>query len=287
MVHFNKIIDYNSFIGYKKPKKEIIDVVRYADCNDLRLTCSGLTSDFYMIAFKQNMSDLKWFGNTEYDTKSGFLYFIKPNQIHQWEVKEPWTGYHILISPLLLQEYNIDFSFLQYEINEALFLTEDEQIQIENLYIQLFDEYQKDNYELDILIAYCNLIFAHVVKFYKRQFYSRQPLYNKIVVEFKKQLNVFYVENKSQLPAVHYFADKLNLSTNYFGDLIKHHTGKTPSEIIQNKIIMEAKLQLLSTDKTIAEIGYDLGFEYPTYFTRFFKKLTDLTPSEFKITKSK
>lgn len=131
------------------------------------------------------------------------------------------------------------------------------------------------------------MIFAHVVKFYKRQFYSRQPLYNKIVVEFKKQLNVFYVENKSQLPAVHYFADKLNLSTNYFGDLIKHHTGKTPSEIIQNKIIMEEKLQLMSTDKTIAEIGYDLGFEYPTYFTRFFKKLTDLTPSEFKITKSK
>jgi AraC-like DNA-binding protein len=72
---------------------------------------------------------------------------------------------------------------------------------------------------------------------------------------------------------LHFFADKLNLSTNYFWDLIKHHTGKTPSEIIQNKIIMEAKLQLMSTDKTIAEIGYDLGFEYPTYFTRLSKKL--------------
>jgi AraC-like DNA-binding protein len=71
---------------------------------------------------------------------------------------------------------------------------------------------------------------------------------------------MFFAENKNQLPAVHFFADKLNLSTNYFGDLIKHHTGKTPSEIIQNKIIME--VQLMSTDKTIAEIGYDLGFEY-------------------------
>ena len=112
MVHFTKIIDYNTFIGYKKPKKELIDVVRYDDCNDLRLSCSGLTSDFYMIAFKQNMSDLKWFGNTEYDSKSGFLYFIKPGQVHQWEVQEAWTGYHILISPVLLQEDNIDFSFL-------------------------------------------------------------------------------------------------------------------------------------------------------------------------------
>jgi AraC-like DNA-binding protein len=99
-------------------------------------------------------------------------------------------------------------------------------------------------------------------------------------------LNVFYAENKSQLPAVHFFADKLNLSTNYFGDLIKHHTGKTPSEIIQNKIIMEAKLQLMSTDKTIAEIGYDLGFEYqPTSLD--FQKLTDLTPSQFKMNKGR
>jgi hypothetical protein len=115
--------------------------------------------------------------------KIRFLYFIKPNQIHQWDVKEPWTGYHILISPLLLQEYNIDFSFLQYEINEALFLTEDEQIQIENLYKSLM------NTKRQLRIRYLNCLlqfdFFHVVKFYKRQFYSRQPLYNKIVVEFK------------------------------------------------------------------------------------------------------
>jgi AraC-like DNA-binding protein len=81
---------------------------------------------------------------------------------------------------------------------------------------------------------------------------------------------MFFMLKISQLPCT-FFADKLNLSTNYFGDLIKHHTGKTPSEIIQNKI-MEAKLQLMSTDKTI-EIGYDLGFEYPTYFTRLSKNL--------------
>jgi hypothetical protein len=85
------------------------------------------------------MSDLKWFGNTEYDTKSGF-YFINPNQIHQWDVKEPWTGYHILISPLLLQSTILTLVFYNMKLMK-LFLTEDEQIQIENLYIQ--DEYQK------------------------------------------------------------------------------------------------------------------------------------------------
>lgn len=282
MQHFNNIKDYNNFIGYGKPKKDFIDVVKYNDHKELRLKCSGLTSDFYMMAFKRNMTDLEWFGNTKFDTKSGFLYFIKPNQIHKWDVKERWEGLHILVSPILLAEYNIDFSFFQYEINEALFLTEDEQLQIEHLYTQIFNEYIKDNYELDLLIAYCNLVFTYIDKCYKRQFNTRQHLYNKIVLEFKKLLESYYLNNLNELPSVHYFAEKLNLSTNYFGDLVKHNTGKTASEIIQDKIITEAKIQLQSTDKTIAEIGYTLGFEYPTYFARLFKKHIGKTPSQFR-----
>lgn len=282
MEHFNSIKKYNQYIGYRTPKKELIDVIHYDDFDKLRLQCDGLTSDFYMMAFKRNMTDLQWFGNTQFDTSSGFLYFIKPNQVHQWKVEKPWQGYHILVSPILLQEYNIDFSFFQYEINEALFLTEDEQLQIENLYRQVIEEYQKDNYELDLLIAYCNLIFTYVGKCYKRQFDTRQPLYNKIVVEFKKLLNTYYTQHPKSLPSVRYFAEQLNLSTNYFGDLIKHHTQKTASEIIQEKIISEAKNRIQNTDKTIAEIGYDLGFEYPTYFARMFKKHLGKTPSQFR-----
>lgn len=282
MQHFKNIKNYNNFIGYNKPKKDLIDVVKYSDSEKLRLSCSGITSEFYMMAFKRNMTDLQWYGNTEFDTKSGFLYFIRPDQIHKWEVKEAWEGYHILISPILLKEYNIDFSFFQYEIKEALFLTEEEQLQIENLYTQIFNEYNKDNYELDLLVAYCNLVFTYIGKCYKRQFETRQPLYNNIVVQFKKLLDTYYTERLNELPSVQYFAEKLNLSTNYFGDLIKHNTDKTASEIIHDKIITEAKIKLKSTDKTIAEIGYNLGFEYPTYFARLFKKNTGKTPSQFR-----
>jgi len=282
MHHFKNIKAYNDYIGYSRPKKDLIDVVRYEDSKNLRLSCSGLTSDFYMMAFKRNMTDLKWFGNTEYDTKSGFLYFIKPDQVHHWDVEMPWKGYQILISPVLLQEYKIDFNFFQYEITEALFLTGDEQIQIENLYRQILKEYRKDTYELNLLMAYCNLIFTYVEKCYKRQFSTRQPLYNKIVVEFKKLLHAYYSSAPKVLPSVHYFAEELNLSTNYFGDLIKHNTGKTASEIIQEHIIAEAKRQLQSTDKSIAEIAYTLGFDYPTYFGRLFKKHTGKTPTQFR-----
>ncbi|WP_233565274.1 AraC family transcriptional regulator [Aquimarina sp. AD10] len=282
MQYFNTIKEYNQFIGYGSPKKELIDVVHYDDFPELRLSCKGLKSDFYMIAFKRGMTDLEWYGNTEFDTKSGFCYFIKPDQTHKWEVKKPWKGYHILISPILLQEHNIDFSFFQYEINEALFLSEDEQSQIETLYKQVLTEYRKDNYALDLIMAYCNLICTYISKCYKRQFDTREPLYNKIVVEFKKQLNSYYAGNPQQLPSVNYFADKLNLSTNYFGDLIKHNLGKTATEIIHSKIIAEAKKQLLSSNRSISEIGYNLGFEYPTYFARLFKKHTGVTPSQFK-----
>jgi hypothetical protein len=236
MHHFNSIKKYNQFIGYKTPKKDLIDIVNYNEYDQLRLKCDGLTSEFYMIAFKQNMTDLQWFGNTKFDTSSAFLYFIQPKQIHKWNVEKQWEGYHILVSPVLLQEYNIDFSFFQYEINEALFLTESEQNHIGTLFQQINEEYQKDNYELDLLIAYCNLIFTYVNKCYKRQFDTRQPLYNKVVVEFKKLLNTYYKSDVNELPNVNFFAEKLNVSTNYFGDLIKHHTSKTASEIIQEKI---------------------------------------------------
>lgn len=282
MQKFKRIQDYNTYVGYGKPKKDLIDVVRYDDFKELRLSSSEISTAFYMMAFKRNMTDLEWFGNTAYDTKSGFLYLIKPDQLYKWDTNKAWEGYHIMVSPILLQEYNLHFSFFQYEIREALFLTAEEQSHIETLFAQIFTEYQKDTYEQDLLIAYSNLIFTYVGKCYKRQFETRQPLYNKIVVEFKRLLHTYYENHPKELPTVNYFAKHLNLSTNYFGDLIKHNTGKTASELIQEKIITEAKKQLQSSDKTIAEIGYDLGFEYPTYFSRLFKKHTSLTPTQFR-----
>lgn len=282
MPHFTRIKEYNRYVGYSAPKKELIDVVHYDDFEDLRLSCPGLSTDFYMMAFKRNLRDPQWFGNTAYDTQSGFLYLIQPDQVYQWETDTLWKGYHILVSPLLLQEYNLDFSFFQYEVSKALFLTEDEQSHIEVLFSQTLTEYLKDNYEMDLLIAYSNLIFTYVGKCYKRQFETRQPLYNKIVVEFKKRLNSHYAEHPRLMPSVQHFAQQLNLSPNYFGDLIKYNTGKTASELIHERIIMEAKRQLQSSDQTIAEIGYQLGFEYPTYFSRLFKKHTGLTPSQFR-----
>ncbi|WP_282080473.1 helix-turn-helix domain-containing protein [Aquimarina algiphila] len=280
--HFNSIKGFNRYLNLKSPKKDLIDVVKYDDYDDLKLESAGITFDYYMIAFKRNMSDLRWYGNTEYDENSGFLYFLSPNQRIEWKSKNQWSGYHIMISPILLQEFNIDFNFFKYQISEALFLTEEEQMRVETLFEQINDEYLKDDYSMDLLMAYCNLFFTYVQKCYHRQFNSRQPLHNKLVVEFKKLLNTYYLDNPNQLPSVIYFAENLNLSPNYFSDLIKYHTGKTTIEIIHEKTISIAKKDLKSTNKPISEIGYSLGFEYPTYFSRLFKKFTGKTPTEFR-----
>ncbi|NOU58355.1 AraC family transcriptional regulator [Marinifilum sp. JC070] len=234
------------------------------------------------MAFKRNVTDLHWFGNTEFDTKSGFMYLIQANQAFHWNVDSPWSGYHILISPLLLQENQIGFSFFNYEIREALFLTENEQLRIETLFEQVYNEYQKDDYSMDLLMAYCNLFLTYVQKCYERQFKTREPLYNKIVVAFKKELNNYYLEHPKQLPSVNYFADNLHLSSNYFSDLIKYNTGKTALELIHEKIISEAKNQLKNMDKSISEVAHALGFDYPTYFTRLFRKHVGCTPSQYR-----
>lgn len=118
MIHFDNIKEYNRFIGYNDPKKDLIDVVKYNDCKSIRLLCDGLTSDFYMMAFKRNMTDLNWFGNTEYDTTSAFLYFIKPKQIHTWNVDKRWEGYQILICPYFSKSTILTLAFFSITLKK-------------------------------------------------------------------------------------------------------------------------------------------------------------------------
>ena len=179
--------------------------------------------------------------------------------------------------------FGLPVLFSQFrKISEALFLTEAEQHHIGTLFQQINEEYQKDNYELDLLIAYCNLIFTYIGKCYKRQFNTRQPLYNKIVVEFKKLLNTYYKSNINELPNVNFFAEKLNLSPNYLSDLLKNITGKNAQAHIQESLVERAKELLSTTNLSIKEIAYNLGFEYPQSFSTMFKKNTQQTPLQFR-----
>lgn len=153
-----------------------------------------------------------------------------------------------------------------------------------DLFEKAYQEYEKENYAQGIIVSYASLILSYVESFYKRQFESRKTAYNKVVDDFYLRLNAYFNENQDTitLPSVTYFAEKANLSANYFGDVIKHFTGISPQDHIRDNIIQTAKNKLSQTSLSVSEIAYSLGFDYPTYFTRFFRKETGFTPSVYR-----
>ncbi len=281
--HFTSINNFNDFINVASVvHSEEMHVLKYDEHPSIRLASDGITTDFYFIAYKKNMNDLNWYGNTKFDEKAGFLYFMRPHQLHAWNASMSWKGYHMLLVPSVLTTHNIHYSFFTYGINKALFLTPEEQSKVEILFEQIYEGYHEKTASIAIIMAYCNVLFTYIQECYKRQFNTREPLYNTIINDFNNSLNNHYKQNPQQLPSVKYFAQKLHLTSNYLGDLIKHYTGKSAIDTIHDKVIFEAKNLLDATNKPVSEIGYSLGFEYPTYFSRMFKKHTGLTPSQYR-----
>ncbi len=164
-----------------------------------------------------------------------------------------------------------------------MLLTDRESKILYDLFIKAYEEYQQDDFSQDVLVSYATLILSYTQTFYERQFEARSKTYNKVVADFYEQLDQYFENNnKEEFSTVAWFANRANLSVNYFGDVIKHFTGQSPIEHIHQYIILVAKKQLRETKLTINEIAYSLGFEYPTYFTRFFRQKTGISPKDMK-----
>ncbi|HPH38248.1 MAG TPA: helix-turn-helix domain-containing protein, partial [Sediminibacterium sp.] len=179
------------------------------------------------------------------------------------------------------------YGFFGYQFNEALHLSERERKIV-------LDCFNKIQYELDhaidkqskkLIVSNIELFLEYCVRFYDRQFITREKVHKGILERFDFLLTDFFATQKSQtigLPSVGYCANELNLSAGYFGDLIKKETGKSAQEFIQNKIINLAKDKIFNLDKSISEVAYELGFKYPQHFTRLFKQKTGMSPNEYR-----
>ena len=183
------------------------------------------------------------------------------------------------------------YSFFSYQANEALHLSTSEKASLSSLIEQLKMEcYSRlDNLSNTILVSLISLLLDFVQRYYERQFITRQNSLVGIVAQFIDFLEDYFDTNtelSQGLPSVSYFAEKLHVSPNYLSDLLKKNTGKTAQEYIHTQLIKKAKNLLLRDDKTIAEVAYQLGFEYPAYFSRIFKNKTGTTPLAFRKTNS-
>jgi AraC-like DNA-binding protein len=172
--------------------------------------------------------------------------------------------------------------YLGYGEHEALYLTEKEELEIRTIFDLMLKHYNNRQNNYSVLLSYAHVLISLVEAFYNRQFSTQPKRYNPILSDFQQHLKDYYNHHVNQLPSVQYFADKLHLTPNYLGDIIKHFTHKSAIETIHDIVIKKAKELLEENNLNNAEISYELGFEYPNYFAKFFRKHLNLSPKEYR-----
>ncbi|SKB86298.1 helix-turn-helix domain-containing protein [Dyadobacter psychrophilus] len=250
----------------------------------------------YAVYLKElDCGELKY-GRSHYDYQEGTLVFIAPGQVMgvQPGVKtfEP-KGWALLFHPDLIKGTSLgrhiqDYSFFSYDVNEALHVSDKERQIILDLFSKIQHELDQsiDKHSRKLISANIELLLDYCTRFYDRQFITRDHSNNSIIERFESVLNGYYSSEKpyeNGLPSVAWCAAELNLSANYFGDVIKKETGKTAQEYIQAKVIDIAKERIFDLEKSVAQVAYDLGFKYPQHFTRLFKQRVGCTPNEYRV----
>lgn len=238
--------------------------------------------------------DLKY-GCSYYDYQEGTLVFISPGQMVEVEYFgenfQP-KGYALLFHPDLIHGTSLgrhiqEYTFFSYQSNEALHLSERERKIILDCFSKIEYELERtiDSHSKKLIVSNIEMVLNYCVRFYDRQFITRDHVHKGILEKFETLLNEYFHSDNTQtigLPSVAYCASELNLSANYFGDLIKKETGKTAQEYIQAKVIDVAKEKIFDQSKSISQIANELGFKYPQHFTRLFKQRVGQSPNEYR-----
>jgi len=282
-----KIFNIQEFVDYARfspVKNEHLHIVNFENEKDILRKSQKINIDFYLMAIKPPLEKGQIIEQKFEDQANSFLYVDCPQNTLAWDVNEPDLGYVIMADARLVQRVAKDYNFVHYNNHEALYLTKDEEVLLWDLFRKAYDEFQKPLYSKEVIVSYIALILSYTQIYYNRQFDTRSAVYHQVVEDFYNNLTDYYnkADGVSGMPSVAYFAQKANLSPNYFGDLVKHFTGESPIEHIQDFVLKLAKDKLKNTSLSVSEISYSLGFDYPNYFARFFRKKTGMSPKIFK-----
>ncbi len=285
MTLFKDIESYNKYLGLPQPLDSNIDV-GYYDVPKMRLKSEPVSIDFYRISIKSNFIDKTV---VDFDPKNlkpiTAVFFNSPDMSGGWDIEPTFNGMYLQLSKNLIEENRFLFkNYLDYGKHEPLQLTAKEEQEIRTVFGLMLKYYSGRKENMEILISYVHVLVSLVEVFYKRQFSSNIVQYSPIVSGFQQHLTDYYNQPINRIPSVQYFADKLGLTPNYLGDIVKHFTQKSPLENIHEFVIKKAKEMLEKrSDLNNTEIAYELGFEYPNYFAKFFKKQVNLTPKEYRL----
>lgn len=297
VIYFNSVSDYNTSCGVETlhPLVSILDLSKCPPRKWKAGTTVKMNFGIYGIFLKDVVCGDIRYGRDYYDYQEGTLVFIGPGQT--WNVEYETSYYqphgHVLIfHPDLIHGTALgktisDYKFFSYQMNEALHLSEKERQIILDCFAKIQLELQQtiDKHSKKLIAANIELFLNYCDRFYDRQFITRENINKGILEKFEALIQNYFSSDKPQnigLPSVSYCANELNLSANYFGDLIKREMGISAQEYIQNQVINLAKEKIFDLNKSISQVANDLGFKYPQHFTRLFKQKVGITPHEYR-----
>ena len=291
------ITEFHRLRGLDAPEHPLISIVNYAD---VHLTAGQLdlnwTFDFYLISLKRNMGGKIKYGQQAYDFDEGIMFFIAPGQVfsitRDLNASAERSGWMLLLHPDFIWNTPLvktirNYEYFGYAIHEALFVSKKEEQTLWRIIDDIRLEYQAnpDKYSQNIIISQIGTLLNYSERFYNRQFLTRKKAGHKLLERMEQLLNAYFDDkdliNKG-LPTVGYLADQLHVSSKYLSSLLKVLTGLNAQQHIHEKLIDKAKERLSTTDHAVSEIAYDLGFEHPQSFSKFFKLKTQLSPMVFR-----
>ncbi|MBS7231428.1 helix-turn-helix transcriptional regulator [Flavobacterium psychroterrae] len=294
-VRIKSISEFHEFRNLPKPEHPLVSVYNFEDLKYLSENePKSLMLDFYSIALKRNANAKMKYGQQEYDFKEGVLMFISPGQVFSIEGNSELqhTGWSLLVHPDFLWNTPLakkikQYEYFGYSVYEALHLSDKEEKMIINLMKNIQQEYQSniDKFSQDVIIAQIELLLTYAERFYNRQFITRKISNHQILAKLENLLDDYFANDsltKNGLPTVHYIAETLNITPNYLSGLLKSLTGQSTQQHIHDKLIEKAKEKLTTTNLSISEIAFELGFEHQQSFSKLFKTKTTISPLEFR-----
>lgn len=288
----NAVTEYNNMVG-QETLHPLISVIDFSKVDPFCFFKSQM--QVYAVFLKDIKCGNFTYGIQNYDYEEGTLIFISPGQVYGIESngeKKQAVGTALIFHPDLIHGTALgksiqDYTFFSYEVNEALHLSAREREIVNDCFdkIRFELEHAIDTHSKTLIVSYLELFLNYCTRFYERQFITRSHVNRDILVRFEQVLNTYFSSEQPieyGLPSVRYCADKLFISPNYLGDLLKKETGKSAQEHIQLKMIDVAKEKIFDMEKSISEIAYELGFKHPQHFTRMFKKSVGMSPSAYR-----
>ncbi|MDJ1498439.1 helix-turn-helix transcriptional regulator [Cytophagaceae bacterium DM2B3-1] len=290
------IAEYHRLMELPAPAHPLVSVIRFEDTRRQLKHCSvRIIHNFYTIALKKNFNGKLKYGQQEFDFDAGVMHFMAPRQVLAIDASPAefiHSGWLLLIHPDFLWNTPLaqkikKYEYFGYQVNEALHLSDREEGMISDTMQHIAHEYQSgiDAYTQDVLLAHIELVLTYCERFYQRQFITRKLANHQLLNRLEELLTAYFksddLANKG-MPSIQYISEQLHISPNYLSRLLKTLTGQSTKQFVHDKLMDLAKEKLSTTDQTVNEIAYALGFEHPQSFSKLFKSKTKLSPLEFR-----